>query len=291
MKASLSSVEFLEKVSNDELWAAGEKYDGYREQLHLGEMRNELFSSLGTSHIDCVPQFKVLVPELAGTVLDCEGLGPTNMLEDNAACFKADPANAIAYQNTHGLARLVTFDLLLYKGEEVMSSPFLYRRAMLEKVFSILQRKCFFNTQLQLEKLIFKDKVEYWDMITGRSQAEGHEGVILKRLSAPYRPGARGDAWLKVKRQQTVVCEIVGFIGGTGQFAGMLGSIHFIGEGGVEGYTSGMSVEERQDMTDHWDQYLGKKCIIECQEITRAGALRHPRYIGMKRRKSNENMW
>ncbi len=285
MKASLSGVEFLEKVSNDTLWYAGEKFDGYREQLHLGAESNEMFSSNGNSHIDKCPQFKVLVPEYAGTVLDCEGLSPTRMLEDNAACFKSDSARAIAWQSKYGLASLVAFDILRYKGSNCMHLPFTSRRALLVDVVNDLRRHSFYNTQLKLEELVLANKLGYYEKIVARTQAEGHEGVILKSAGAIYVPGGRGTAWLKVKREETLECTITGFIPGTGQFTNMVGSLMFVGESnGVKftGYTSGMNFDERKDMTEHFNEkYRGRRCYVTCQEITRMGSLRHPRYMGM----------
>lgn len=267
MKASPSNVEFLQSVDSDERWAVGEKMDGYREQLHFGKERNEMFSSAGNSHIAKCPQFQIVIPELAGTVIDCEGLSPTRMLEDNAACFKADPYNAIEWQKTYGMARLVCFDVLCYEGKMVWQLPFNQRRNILDFIF--------FNKLLQVmpiqqEYLMFTSKVGYYKSIVARTASEGHEGVILKRMEAPYRPGYRGAEWLKVKREETLICHITGFLPGAGKFANMVGSIAFEEtERGAKGYTSGMSDDVRLDMTQHWDLYLGKYCYIGCQEVTR----------------------
>lgn len=279
MKPHTSSVEFLEQVSDDPEWAVGEKLDGFREVLYLGKAWNHMLSSLGNDHISKCPQFQVVVPELAGTVLDCEGLSPTRMLEDNAACFKADSVNAIAWQKTHGDATLVVFDCLAYKGEEVWQKPFVQRRAFLEDVVVRYLRHMI---PVKIEELWFTDKLAYWKSIVKRTQAEGHEGVILKRMDARYEPGKRSGAWLKVKREETLVCRITGYIGGIGKFQDMVGSLAFEAKGGIRGYTSGMDDSTREDMTRNFEsRYKGKRCYIKCQEITRAGALRHSRYQGL----------
>ncbi len=279
MKAHLSDITFLEQVDNDERWGAGEKFDGYREILYLGKGENEMLSSAGNSHIAKCPQFQMLVPELAGTVLDCEGLSPTRMLEDNAACFKADPVNAVTYQKCVGWARLVAFDVLRYKGEDTTHLPFETRHKILQEIayWGYLRSMPITN-----EILVMHSKLAMWKQIVARKQNEGHEGIILKRMDALYRPGRRDTAWLKVKRQETLVCTITGFIEAIpGKFGGMVGSISFTSEGGIAGWTSGMDDTVRADMTQNWSKYLGKKCYIACQEVTRLGALRHPRYLGM----------
>lgn len=44
--------------------------------------------------------------------------------------------------------------------------------------------------------------------------AAGGEGAILKRRAAPYQPGKRGPDFVKVKKVQTTVMEVVGFVAG-----------------------------------------------------------------------------
>lgn len=282
MKAKLSDVEFLTLVDSDPRWVAGEKLDGYREVLYLGRQRNEMFSSLGTSHIDRVPQFKVVIPELAGTVVDCEGLSPTRRLEDNASCFKSDAPNAIAWQDKHGLARLLCFDLLRYKGEDTMSLRFDRRAELLTDVVALMQRK---GLPVQQETLVIADKLGYYQEIVARSQTEGHEGVILKDVAASYLPGKRGNAWLKVKRLERLKYHITGFLPGCGKFEGLVGAVVYGAFGHDDFYAigsaSGMDDTTRQDMTDHPDKYLHKEAWFECQEITSNGVMRHPRYKGL----------
>lgn len=277
MKAKLSDPTFLAQVSDDKSWAAGEKLDGYREILYIGAKRNEMLSSLGTSHIAQTPQFGRGVYDLRGTVLDCEGLSPTRYLEDTATCFKS--GGAVQWQKEHGQAFLLAFDILYYLGRPVFSLPFRERVVLLSEVIGRLKKVEGFGDVRQ-EKLVYEGKMEYWESIVARKQTEGHEGVILKLLSAPYSPGKRGNAWLKVKREETVIATITGFLPGCGKFEGMIGSVVFK-NGVVEGSASGMDDDERRHMTEHMNEYLGQQAIFVGQSITRYGALRHPRYKGL----------
>lgn len=278
MKASLSNVEFLEQIDNDPSWGAGEKFDGFREVLYLDGEHNEMLSSLLNSHIAKVPQFQRTIPELGDTVIDCEGLSPTRYLEDNAACFKADPINTIAWQKTHGDATLVAFDCLRFKGEDCWMLPFEARLQFLFSAVSKLKE----IMPIKQEVLVFNHKKAYYESIVARTQPEGHEGIILKKLEAPYQPGKRSGYWLKVKREETLVGTIVGYMEGIGKFAGLVGSLHFICDNGAEGWTSGMDDSTREDMTKNFDsRYKEHKCYIKCQEVTRLKALRHPRYAGL----------
>ena len=55
--------------------------------------------------------------------------------------------------------------------------------------------------------------------------ANGLEGVVAKRLDAPYRAGSRNYSWVKLKRVgggglgDTVDCVIVGYLYGRGKRA------------------------------------------------------------------------
>ena len=286
MKAKLSDTKFLSSVSNDGDYAAGEKFDGYRELLYLGTDYNELISSGSHDHIHCVPQFKTLVPELADTILDTEGLSPTRRLEDNASCFKCDPSSAIAWQDKNGLATLVAFDLLRFKGQDVIHLPFTERRKLLEQAYAIMIRHCFFNTQLRLEQLVFTNKLAYYYQIVARDVCQGHEGVILKDMNAPYGAGKRSSAWLKVKRFESLTYYIIDFVPGTGKYSNCIGAVVY-GERlpngllSAIGTASGMTDGERLDMTQNSYKYIGKKALFECQELTDMNVMRHPRYIRM----------
>ena len=280
MKARRADIEFLRHVSEDNNWAAGEKFDGFRELWYLGSVHNELLSSLGNSHIAKVPQFQTAVPELSGTVLDTEGMSPTRRREDNASCFKAHPDSAIPWQQTNGSAFLVAFDVLAYKGRDVTREQFGSRRVVLEQVVSVLRCHGYTAQVLQLEKLVFNSKLRHYNTITARTQTEGHEGIILKDMYAPYTPGKRTNAWMKVKRTEVVVATILGFTSGCGKYKGQIGSVIFQAAG-VEGTASGMDDHERLQMTQHPELYIGKQAYFRGLEITDLGALNNPQYKGL----------
>jgi DNA ligase-1 len=56
--------------------------------------------------------------------------------------------------------------------------------------------------------------------------AAGHEGLMAKRLDAPYTPGKRGAGWLKVKPAVSLDCAIVGAEWGSGRRQGWLSNYH-----------------------------------------------------------------
>lgn len=56
-------------------------------------------------------------------------------------------------------------------------------------------------------------------------RAQGHEGAMVKRPDALYRPGARVATWLKLKHEETTDGRIVGVRRGTGKDAKWLGAL------------------------------------------------------------------
>jgi ATP-dependent DNA ligase I len=58
------------------------------------------------------------------------------------------------------------------------------------------------------------------------AKAAGHEGVMVKDLAAPYRLGARGRAWQKVKEFATVDLVVLAAEWGSGRRKGWLSNLH-----------------------------------------------------------------
>jgi DNA ligase-1 len=56
--------------------------------------------------------------------------------------------------------------------------------------------------------------------------ARGHEGVVVKALSAPYEAGRRGAGWLKVKPVHTLDLVVLAAEWGHGRRQGLLSNLH-----------------------------------------------------------------
>lgn len=56
--------------------------------------------------------------------------------------------------------------------------------------------------------------------------ARGHEGVVVKALSAPYEAGRRGAGWVKVKRATTLDLVVLAAEWGHGRRQGKLSNLH-----------------------------------------------------------------
>ncbi|HEX4654786.1 MAG TPA: ATP-dependent DNA ligase, partial [Mycobacteriales bacterium] len=56
--------------------------------------------------------------------------------------------------------------------------------------------------------------------------ARGHEGVVVKSLTAPYEAGRRGAGWLKVKPVHTLDLVVLAAEWGHGRRRGLLSNLH-----------------------------------------------------------------
>jgi DNA ligase-1 len=111
---------------------------------------------------------------------------------------------------------------------------------------------------------------------------KGFEGVIIKKVDATY-DFKRSKTWQKLKPFDTIDLKIVGTVGGTGKYEGMLGAL--VCEGTHEGKT--IHTEVGSGFTDadrRADWPIGSNVEVRYQDITLADgssvhALRFPTYV------------
>ena len=136
-------------------------------------------------------------------------------------------------------ASYVAFDLLELDGAELLREPFERRRETLESLEGLRR------------SLLVRDPAdaERW--------LERTEGVVAKRLDAPYAAGKR-TAMVKVKRARTIDCVVMGYRPGTA--AGTVGSL-ILGlyePGGAlrpVGHTSAFSAARKRELLSELAPY------------------------------------
>ena len=93
----------------------------------------------------------------------------------------------------------MAFDLLLDGNDVLVHEPWTTRRARLEKRLAK-------HTSPELR--LTDSEIDAGRAMLARARTDGWEGVIAKRIDAPYQPGTRSRDWLKLKlefRQEFVV--------------------------------------------------------------------------------------
>jgi len=111
------------------------------------------------------------------------------------------------------------FDVLYYNGKSTLDLPFEERRKILEKI--IKTEKLKFRLA---EQLITSDEKKA-EKFYKQALADKEEGVMIKNLTSPYKPGARVGYMLKLKPASNEFdLVITGAEYGTGKRAGWLSS-------------------------------------------------------------------
>ncbi len=142
-------------------------------------------------------------------------------------------------------ASFIAWDLLALGDEDLRATPQSERRTRLEAVLAGAQPPVHL-TPATLDRATAQDWFE-------RFEGAGLDGVVAKRLDAPYQPGKR--AMLKIKHQRTADCVVAGFRwhkNGPGTHIGSLllglfddeGSLHHVG------ITSSFTWDRRAELVD-----------------------------------------
>jgi len=197
------------------------KLDGFRCQIHMWNNRIEIFSRNLERTTSMFPDLvESAQKQLAGyrVILDGEAVA-VNPSTGEFYPFQVTVQRKRKYRVAE-MARefplfLFVFDLLRLNGKDYADQPYETRRAALE---TLLRRKgrlrpvdrILARTPNQLQRF-FDSQVEH-----------GIEGIIAKRLDAPYEAGARNFNWIKLKQtyagklSDTVDAVIVGYMRGRG---------------------------------------------------------------------------
>ena len=200
------------------------KYDGFRCQVHKDGDAVRVFSRN-------LEEMTGAFPELVAGVL-AQVRADTAVFEGDALAYNPLSDEYLPFQETvkrrrkHGVEaasqtlplRLFVFDVLLVDGENVTPLPYQGRRERLEVLIGPGE------TVTVSPVAVVRTPEELSTFFDG-AVASGLEGVVAKRLDAPYRAGSRNYSWVKLKRVgggglgDTVDCVVVGYLYGRGKRA------------------------------------------------------------------------
>jgi DNA ligase-1 len=188
-----TAAEALAAVGGDGL--IEDKYDGVRAQAHVAAGRAVLFSR----NLEEIPEFPELMPPLralpGALVLDGEIVGyrgerplpfttfQTRLGRKQRELFIADEIPV----------RFLVFDILHQDGRMLLDLPLHERRKRLEELLT-------HEGPVRLALAAPASRVEDVEAHFEGALARGNEGILVKEPLSPYRPGRRGQAWIKLKR-------------------------------------------------------------------------------------------
>ncbi|HSV02617.1 MAG TPA: DNA ligase D [Phenylobacterium sp.] len=193
-------------------WAHEIKFDGYRLQLRVERGKATLKTRAG---LDWTAKFSDIAKAAAGlpdTILDGEACALDAI---GAPDFPALQA-ALADGKTGDLV-LFVFDLLFLDGEDLREQPLRARKARLAELLK--------DRRLEPRVRYVEHFETGGDAVLQSACRMSLEGIVSKRLAAPYRSG-RGEDWLKSKCRAGHEVVIGGWTGEAGQLRALLVGAH-----------------------------------------------------------------
>jgi DNA ligase-1 len=181
-------------------WLAERKWDGIRGQLILRGGEHRLWSrgeELITDRFPELAQLRDFLPP--GTVIDGEVLAWDRAAEAPLSFARLQPRigrkTVPKKLLTEAPAILMAYDLLEWGGADWRDRPLRARRAQLEAAIADLPLEVPIRLSARVGAPDWSDLAE----ARARSREIGAEGLMLKRLAAPYLAGRRKGDWWKWK--------------------------------------------------------------------------------------------
>ena len=280
------------------------KYDGIRALVSITPDSIRVWSRLGNEKTSQLPGLAAALGEWS------RGIARPLLLDGEIVALDAcgEPAGFQHLQRIHldalrqgaaGSAAFIAFDLLRDGDEDIRGLPLRQRRARLERLFAGRA-----HAYIRLGDQAVGDG----RALQARAQAQGWEGLVVKRLDSPYHSGRRSADWRKLKLVRHQTCVVGGWTDprGSRPFFGALllgvydgrGRLQYIGHTGA-GFTDAelgrvwkilhalqvrtcpFDVQPKTNEKPHW---VKPQVVVEVKftEWTVEGRLRHPTYLRVR---------
>jgi DNA ligase-1 len=226
---AVDSLEALKKLEGSGL--AEYKIDGERIQIHKQHGKIELFTR-------SLENVSLNFPDMINIIR----LLPSKemIVEGEIVAINSDSLKYLPFQNLMRRRRkykiqeaveafpvmLNLFDLLFINGKDTTNLPFLERRRLLN-----LSLKGNRNNRIKLIEQTRVSSTKDIDAFMTKALENGCEGLMLKNPQSTYRAGARGWAWIKLKKEysgnviDSMDLVVLGALHGKGRRVGKYGAL------------------------------------------------------------------
>lgn len=223
-----SEGEAVEKLGHE--FAAEYKLDGERVQVHMQEEKTVLFSRRLENITNYYPD---IVENISKSLKTTEVILEAEIVAVNENTGEFLPFQELMHRRRkYDIAKIVgqypitvnLFDIMYLNGKSLLNAPYDERRKKLEEI----------TTESDFVKLvqrtIVRSENDLEEVLENAINA-GCEGLMLKVLDAPYRAGARGSNWLKLKREyrnelgDSLDLVVIGAFFGKGRRTGRYGTL------------------------------------------------------------------
>ena len=176
-------------------------------QIHLENLDQKSHIRLFTRNLENVTH---MFPDIVGT-LGKEVRAKNTILDSEVIGYDPKTKNFLPFQETikrkrkHQVSetakeiplKAFVFDIMYYNGESLIQTPFWQRRKILEKILPVTNKTIILSPQIVTnDPKVMRDYHE-------EQIKKGLEGVMVKKINAPYDPGRRGFTWVKYKQEET----------------------------------------------------------------------------------------
>ncbi len=289
------------------------KYDGFRLQVHKIDGDVKLFTRRLEDVTLQFPDVRYSVNKSVKAesfILDCEVIG----VDKETGKWLPFQKISRRIKRKHKIEEIIKeipvivnfFDVMMVAGKNLIDAPFEERRKMIESIVSE-------SEMVKVAKHIVTSDVRAVDKFYKESLSKGNEGIMMKSLSAPYKPGNRVGYGIKIKpTMDNLDLVVVGADYGEGKRVGWFSSFHLacydsdsgkfltigkMGTGIKEKTEEGMSFEALTDMLKpHIVKEKGKSVVLKptllvevaFEEIQKSSkyssgfALRFPRLVRLR---------
>jgi len=238
----LDPKEIMEKMSGQT--ALEPKFDGFRVQIHLDKSKKlelgqddlSLFTNEEKTYVRIfsrnLDDTTHMFPDLVASTQDLPV--ESIILDGEAVAVDPDSGEILPFQETvkrkrkHNIGNVskdiplkaFIFDLLYLDGQSTLGLPFDQRREMLEKVFGSQGKE----KALELSEQIVVNNLDDLQSYFAKMAKQKLEGLMAKKMDAPYKAGARDFTWVKYKLgmqsdlADTVDVIVMGYFKGQGKW-------------------------------------------------------------------------
>ncbi|GAA4719817.1 ATP-dependent DNA ligase [Nocardioides conyzicola] len=209
-----SVAEALVKAGKGAQVAVDVKLDGIRIQVHRS----------GSEVIVATRSLEDITARLPEVVEVARSLPATSFVLDGEALALDDAGRPRPFQETASRTAMTDgivvtpyfFDVLHLDGVDLLDAPASERAAALERLVPPEHR---------VPRLVTASADDA-EAFLADTLGSGHEGVVVKSLTAPYDAGRRGASWVKVKPVHTLDLVVLAVEWGSGRRDGWLSNIH-----------------------------------------------------------------
>jgi bifunctional non-homologous end joining protein LigD len=193
-------------------WGHEVKFDGYRAQLRIEKGRTVIRTRKG---LDWTDRFAAIAKDAAGLsdcIIDSEIVALDEHQLPNFGALQA----ALSGEKTDELV-CYAFDLLFEAKEDLRTLPLSERKARLEQLLGAQGA----NTHIHYVSHLQSNA----EAVLASACKMGLEGIVSKKLSAPYFSG-RGDSWVKAKCRAGQEVVLGGWTTESGTLRSLLAGVH-----------------------------------------------------------------